>query len=299
MSSEIAMNELDKGAIERKRLDFIIGGAEKAGTTFLVNVFRQSNSVYMPEREIRYFRDPFYPEKEKPEGLFAGKENVLFGIKHPSYLGRAEVPRRIFEYNPGIKLIFVLRNPVERAISSYLHYLRHGQIPLVHPNIGMRRLIDEQDKVPKYRDILEFGRYYKYLCGYYDLFSAENILVLEYEKLFSQTTEFHRIFEFLGIRPEPVNLLKRSNAGTYDWHESVILFLLSAASYEYDSFMNVVGSKVHPYLAGETAQLRALRKKVEACPIEIMCDVQDLLHDYYQDDVSNLKQSGILAPANW
>ena len=47
------------------KLAFIIAGAEKAGTTFLSNTLAHNPAVYIPDYEIRHFRDPFYPDKEK------------------------------------------------------------------------------------------------------------------------------------------------------------------------------------------------------------------------------------------
>jgi hypothetical protein len=102
----------------RRSLDFIIVGAEKAGTSYLSKALSFSDDIYMPEREVRFFRDPFYHHREQLDNLLIGRDNVKVGIKHPSYLGRTEVPARIYEHNKDIKLIFILRDPVERAISS-------------------------------------------------------------------------------------------------------------------------------------------------------------------------------------
>src|SRR5579872_4213054 len=166
------------------QLDFVIIGAEKSGTTLLVDRLRRSPHVTMPANEVRYFRDPFFPKRERPDLYFSeGDADKLKGIKHPSYLGNLEVPQNIKAHSPNAKLIAILRNPIDRTIASYLHYLRHGQIPCIHPNVGIPIMFENPDASPKYRDIIAFGDYAHYLGLYLKCFPREQILVLEFETL--------------------------------------------------------------------------------------------------------------------
>ena len=50
-------------------------------------------------------------------------ENQMTLEKSPSYLRRAEVAKRVFNWNPKVKMIIIIRDPINRAISNYAHYL--------------------------------------------------------------------------------------------------------------------------------------------------------------------------------
>ena len=69
------------------QLDFVIIGAEKAGTTMLQEVLRATRRVSMPSSEVRYFRDPFYDQPHLlHDEIVRFPAGDLIGIKHPSYL---------------------------------------------------------------------------------------------------------------------------------------------------------------------------------------------------------------------
>jgi hypothetical protein len=278
------------------KLNFIIAGAQKAGTSFLSQTLRQSNEVCIPEREVRHFRDPFYPHREKLDSIFVDCKDILLGIKHPSYLGREEVPERIYRHNPYIKLIFILRNPVHRAISSYLHYVRHGQIPLVHPNIGLKEIFSRRKEIPKYNDILEFGLYFKYLSLYRQYFLAESMLILEFEELFSSNAWLTKVSSFLGITLSTSAALTPVNQGIYDWSECVLQFTRAVIVNEYDELMNITGQRKYSYFDSCKAELSKLKSYIPKTTLAIDQEVTKLLADFYKEDIRKLKASGIFTP---
>jgi len=291
------VNWLDK--TRKCSLDFIIAGAEKAGTSYISTVLCSSEQIVMPAHEVRYFRDPFYPNQEKLDDLLANKNEAKVGIKHPSYLGKPEVPKRIHQHNRDMKLLFILRDPVERAISSYLHYTRRGQVPLLHPNDGLPALEAGRDKHPKYRDILEFGLYYKYLSMYLELFKAEQILVLEYEQFFNGRVDMTPVTEFLKIAPITNVPESRINEGTRDWKSCEIDFICALAFNKYDDGLNIVGRNEQPYLDSFVQHLPAIRQAIGPAPIAINEDARQTLQSYYASDLAALKASGIIKPINW
>ena len=280
-------------------LDFIIAGAEKAGTSYLSSVLRKCDSISMPEHEVRHFRDPFYPDQDRVDALVDDKNGRLAGIKHPSYLGRSEVPERIHKHNPDIKLIFILRNPVERAISSYLHYIRHGQIPLIHPNDGLLRLAEDAHKYPKYRDIFQFGLYYKYLSLYLKHFDKSQILILEYEDFLDGSVDMKPITDFLSIPAVHHAPESRINKGSYDWNKCKVDFIRAHAFNVYDEALNILDLRKHAYLESFDAQLPSLREALKPDPIIVADDTRAALEKLYRDDINQLKKSGLLVPKHW
>ena len=135
---------------------FLIIGTMKGGTTSLHRYLRQHPEVFMPERkELNFFLDeyagpPIDPPEERNwsrgitwyERQFAGAERErAVGeasanySRYPTYPGVAE---RIAEVVPKVKIIYLVRNPIDRVFSHYLHDVANGreQCPL---HIAVRR----------------------------------------------------------------------------------------------------------------------------------------------------------------
>ena len=128
------------------KLDFAIVGAQKAGSTFLLKNLRDHPSVFMPNGEVPYFENPDFYGPNKLEFYFnkKNKKNIL-GIKRPNYLNKKEVPSRLIENNPNIKIIIFLRNPVDRVISAYYHGMKMGLLPLLEINEGLKKILNEDN----------------------------------------------------------------------------------------------------------------------------------------------------------
>jgi len=101
--------------------DYIIIGAHKSASTFVHKCLMEHPDIYMPKDEIPFFEIPDYESSSlsELEKYFKGRKEKRFGIKRPSYIGKPEVPARISNDLPDAKLIAVLRDPVDRAVSSY------------------------------------------------------------------------------------------------------------------------------------------------------------------------------------
>jgi hypothetical protein len=148
---------------------------------------------------------------------------------------------RIAETCPDVKLIAILRDPVERTLSSYLHYLRNGQIPCIHPDAGIPLMLANPDAFPKYRDIVAFGDYATYLKMYLDRFDQSQLLVFRLDDFIASPRILDRLFDFLSI-PQPAGLwpLPRSNEGNYDWDQCRQAYDDAKSRLIYDEFANIV-----------------------------------------------------------
>lgn len=130
--------------------NFLIIGASKAGTTSLYDYLDQHPDIYMsPRKETNFFArvngDPGYYEPvdelrkrlrrpiktlEAYQALFARVANEkAIGEASPWYLLEDQVPERIQDYIRQVKLIAILRNPVEQAYSLFQDYIRAGKEP--------------------------------------------------------------------------------------------------------------------------------------------------------------------------
>jgi hypothetical protein len=201
--------------------NFLIIGAAKSGTTSLYTWLNQHPQVYMtPTKETNFFA--FEGEKlQYPKGTiceiylsscrtnlesyqeqFQGvSTEIAIGESSPSYLYYPKAAERIKYYIPDIKLIAILRNPVERAYSQFLHHARENFESCLDFNEALQH---EQDRI---RDqwwwgyfYLDSGFYYPQLRRYMDLFKKEQIRVYLYEDLRDKGDDLLRdIFNFIGV----------------------------------------------------------------------------------------------------
>ncbi|HEY9295730.1 MAG TPA: sulfotransferase domain-containing protein, partial [Phormidium sp.] len=108
--------------------DFIIIGAQKCGTTSLYEYLIQHPQILAASKKEVHFFDlnfakgvDWYRQQFKPVS-----QKSITGEASPYYIFHPLVPQRIYQLFPQVKLIVLLRNPVERAISHYYHEVRLG-----------------------------------------------------------------------------------------------------------------------------------------------------------------------------
>ena len=147
---------------------FLIIGAQKSATTFVHKCLREHPDVFMPNGETRFFENPEHLQTDitQFEALFRNvSQEQAIGIKRPDYLAKPECPPRIYQHIPHAKLLVILRNPVERAISAYFHLMNCSFIPIRPAEEGLTKILDGEykDLYPKSREIIEYGFYYKHL----------------------------------------------------------------------------------------------------------------------------------------
>lgn len=165
--------------------NFIIGGAQKAGTTSLHWRLKSHPDVFIPERpqEIHYFDDErnFAHGIGWYEQLFAGwAGQPCVGQTSPRYLYDPEAAGRLHAALPEVRLLFTLRNPIDRAYSQYWHSVKQGYETLSFEDALEREPERIASSVEARRDFsyADRGRYAEQLARYFELFSRAQILVL-------------------------------------------------------------------------------------------------------------------------
>ena len=200
--------------------NFFIIGAAKSGTTMLYTLLEQHPEVYMsPEKEPRFFALEGKPLDFRGPGdevsnatavhdpeaylrLFSAvtKEKAV-GEASTLYLFGPTAPQRISAVLPHAKLIAILRHPVERAYSNYLHLVRDGRETLDFEEAlrqeTVRTSVLHWSRFWYYK---ETGYYFEQLRRYYDLFDAGQIKVYLYEDLTHDAPGLMKdIYRFLGV----------------------------------------------------------------------------------------------------
>ncbi len=202
--------------------NFLVIGAAKAGTNALYHYLRQHPQVYMsPWKEPKFFafesadelrfraaggreaavNSTVILDRAEYEELFAGAQGeVALGEASPQYLYARKAPGRIAAHVPEMKLVAVLRNPVDRAFSSYQHLVRDGLEPLdfgAALDAEPARIAENYAFIYRYTDL---GFYTRQLDRYAALFPPDQLLVLVYDDLRRDPEETCRtVFAFLGV----------------------------------------------------------------------------------------------------
>ena len=110
--------------------DFLIVGAMKAGSTTLMDYLVSHQDVGIPAEEINYFdKDSNFKKGAKwySSWFKSYTTQKIIGEKTPAYCYDPKAAKRIYEQNPNMKLVWIIRNPVKRTYSNYWHYIRIGK----------------------------------------------------------------------------------------------------------------------------------------------------------------------------
>ena len=209
----------------RPKVSFLIIGAQKAGTTALDHYLRRHPDIGMADvKEVHYFddEDVFAHEPSDHaayEAHFSGAEPI-HGETTPIYLWWKPACERIHRYNPEMKLIAVLRDPMDRAYSQWNMELNRGDEirefrSAIEAELEQRKIDpDQQHRVFSY---LSRGFYAEQIERYQRTFARDQLLWVKYEDLRDDPeSQFVRIFDHLGIDRRPVpDIVPILNQGVY------------------------------------------------------------------------------------
>lgn len=205
------------------RIDFAIVGAQKAATTFLHEALRRHPQIAMPAGETSLFQ-PRHHAPLKVERLVAGlaRPGALIGIKRPNYLYDATTAELLHAHNPQMRIVAVLRDPVERARSAYFHLLAAAKLPLVPLDRGLRAILDGAWSMDcaAAATVLHYGCYAPGITRYRALFGRSNVLVAtQAEAARDPLGLVRRVCTFLRLDPPAPEHLPdhRPQAVLYDW----------------------------------------------------------------------------------
>ena len=213
---------------ERALPNFYVVGTQRGGTTSLFIYLLAHELVHGPRRakgvhyydtnydkSIGWYRGNFPRVKTLAEhGAAAGAEPAV-GEGAPYYLFSPTIPARIHRVTPNARIIAVLREPLDRAISHHNHEVKRG-----FETLGLEeafdaeagRLAGEVDKLLAddsyvslphiHHAYLSRGQYAEQLERYFSLFGRDNVLVLDSSALSERPEETVRIAtDFLGLPP--------------------------------------------------------------------------------------------------
>jgi Sulfotransferase family len=181
--------------------DFVIIGAMKSATSSLQEQLARQPGIFMcTPKEPNFFSDAEQYAKgmswysglfaEAPEGSLLGEASTHYA-KLPTY---PEVVQRLKEHLPNARFVYVMRHPVDRLVSHYIHEWSTGVY-----RCGF------EEAIGKYPELVSYGCYAMQLEPYFEAFGRDAVLPVFFDRLLGEPqAELERICRFIGYRGQPV-----------------------------------------------------------------------------------------------
>jgi hypothetical protein len=185
--------------------DFLIVGTMKSGTSTLGHYLNQHENIYMPVEEVHFFDacGGYKDRWEKGVNWYSkqfvkAKPDQLIGEKTPTYSYLNDVPEQIFNTLPNVKIIWIFRNPIDRAYSNYWHAVRNG---------GEKESFEyavkyERERIKKniWYGYIKRSTYIEQVENYLKYFKMDDMLFLTFENLKNNPSEtIKKTCDFLGV----------------------------------------------------------------------------------------------------
>ena len=241
----------------KKRIDFIIPGNQKCGTTTLHQLLRQHPEIRMSaKKELHFFGSKAFTSTEASYGAYHHRgwgttdfdDEAFYGESTPKYAsntrnGEPHVLKRIKAYNPEIKLILLFRDPVDRAHSQWF-MLRRRRFPDLPPfDEFITGLLDGASR--KHSSVLLRGNYGSIVFNVLSNFPPNHCLFVTPTDLNDHLEE---ITKFIGASPfqyDALHLNVHTNKGTID--PSTVARLRDYYRAEVEIFSRLTGTDVRQW----------------------------------------------------
>lgn len=292
--------------------NFLIIGAAKAGTTALYHYLKQHPQAYMsPEKETNFFafegQEVHFsgPGDEKmsestivtlegyKEQFEDASNEVAIGEASPWYLYSDRAAENIHRHVPNAKLIVVLRNPVDRAFSSYLHLARDGRERLTFEeglSLEEKRIAQGWEYIWHYR---QAGLYATQVERFLSLFHREQVRFYLYDDLVADPVRFlSDIYEFLNLDTSfmPNTSLRPNTSGL---PKNQLLGRLLLRPNPLKATVKLLTPKQFRYNLGQRINQRLLEKP------SLSKETRQKLLCGYRDDISSLQDLVGLDLSTW
>tara|TARA_B100000768_G_scaffold31666_1_gene30140 strand:+ start:3513 stop:4415 length:903 start_codon:yes stop_codon:yes gene_type:complete len=281
--------------------NLLIVGAAKCGTTSLHNYLKQHPDIFMSKQKEPHFlinsdigEDRIHKAitvLEDYEDMF--KTDSIYKYKGESsvmYLAFPEFSiKNIKKYlDPDVKIIIMLRNPVERAFAGYLHNLRYNP----SENLSFEEAFEKSEaRYYQQRDItpdtryLHVGNYYSQVESFMSMFN-DNVLVIMYEDYVNDIDLcLANVFDFLDIDKISVDTSRRHMVGGWIFKRKFLRNLLIPKN----NFKSLIKSFLPNKKIRKAVKQKIMNMSTVKNP-SISKDMHKKLTEYYRKDIDNLSK---------
>lgn len=208
--------------MNKESICIIIGG-QRCGTTFLYKLLDSHPEITMikplkpePKLFLRRLSNKKYDEFFAAFSKAEHKRVKVIGEKSTSYYENIEVAENIKNYSNDAKILFILRNPVERALSNYFFSFDNGLEVRSLDDVFLNKI--PLPKLPHKTSVspfayLERGEYSRFIIPYSRIFK-DHMKIIIFEELISDKNLIKEIYTFLDVSPDyiPSNWKKVNNS---------------------------------------------------------------------------------------
>jgi Sulfotransferase domain len=226
---------------------FLVIGAQKAGTTTLFDYLAEHPGIGTPtakelhffdrldrfEQGLDWYQAQFPSQWQAFHHKLRNRHPLITGEATPSYLFNPMAPQRIAQVLPNIKLIVLLRNPIDRAFSHYQMSRRNGKEMLsfedaiAQEHLRVSAVLERMQHDPQYFDsayarysYLSRSIYIHQLAHWCQFFQRDQFLILKSEDFFTDPqATLAQVFQFLALPEYSPQATKVSYAGSY--HDAI------------------------------------------------------------------------------
>jgi len=212
--------------------DFLIIGVPRSGTTSLFNYIIEHPAVFQPlwkevaffskhyDKGVTWYKSHFTSKLTKSFITSRGKD-FQTGESTPNCLYHPQAPKRIFEVIPKVKMILLLRNPVDRANSHYWQSVRKTRETSSFEDVITKQMnedpiSDEKAFLPGGGDFanryISGGIYTDRIKRFFEIFPKDQILILKSEDLYDDPkSTYKKTLEFLNLSKYEMQNFKKFN----------------------------------------------------------------------------------------
>lgn len=278
--------------------DFVLAGAPRCGTTSLYYYIKDHPSISLP-----YSKETNFFQRDWDKGIKFYINEYFNNIKYsnitgdisPEYIYYTIVAKRLKKINPNAKILFFLRNPINRTFSEYYGRKTRGDekrsfLKAINDNLSSikpERLEFEHNIFKK--NYVERSLYSRYLKDYEDIFYGK-ILYILFEEFINKPTEvLKKIFNFIGVDDSylPNNLGKVHNSG----HKYVRVNFLNNLLWD-DNIKNIIKNTI-PIQRKYWVRIRRFFSSINDKYIDkksIPEFEKKLLEEYFSDEIKIIKK---------
>ncbi|WP_428630642.1 sulfotransferase family protein [Sphingopyxis sp.] len=257
------------------RPSFLIIGAVKAATTWLLEQLQVNPHLYMPDPEPHYFSSEYHRGESYYRSFFDTYATTgrLLGEKSADYLAHPQAAQRLAAMVPNARLVVQFRNPIERAYSDYKMLYRRGTVRLAPEDY----LTSRDSSQPRF---LNDGLYAEHMRRWLDYFPQEQLHAILFDDVKQDAKEVvDSVSRHLGV--DPVFDLGQSTKRANDGSER---FLPMPFRKALSPFKGLVAP-----LRGSTwfETARDIFASEIAYP-PLSADLRERLSDFYAEDIADL-----------
>ena len=274
--------------------DFIGIGVPKSGSTWFMRILKQHPDIFISDRKEPHFfsnEELYFGGLENYTKLFPkSSEGKIKGEFSTKYLSRADkVSKRIKKTFPNVKLICILRNPIDRA-NSHLNWLK--QLGDINKNLTMREALKINN------GMIKFSTYSEGIKTFLDDFPKENILFIKTEDLKNNPKEiFSKVCNFLKLKEFEFNFKGTSKSQTIIPRNSILEYMRKELhkkirSLNQDWLFNT-------FLANYFSRLYRKFNSDKNIKVHLSDSEKEFLAEFFREDYKNLKKIINLDIKDW